>query len=194
MSDDGGAYTLWQSDTTATSATYTGQVGQTYRFYSVATDNVGLVQPTPTNPQATTTVIAETQPPPTPLVTVESLRVETVKVGKGKKAKKETVLVLQFSGALNAGAADNVHAYEVAQVIKVKANGKGKHKQPATSKLGTPVKLASAVYTATNNEVTLTPRGTLKLTKPDELIVNAALVTEVLGPPDRRQGRRPGRR
>ena len=30
VSDDGGAFTLWQSDTTATSATYTGQVGHTY--------------------------------------------------------------------------------------------------------------------------------------------------------------------
>ena len=54
VSDDGGAFTLWQSDTTATSATYTGQVGHTYGFYSVATDNVGLVQPTPTSAQATT--------------------------------------------------------------------------------------------------------------------------------------------
>ena len=33
------------------------------RFYSVATDNVGLVQPTPTAAQATTTVVAETPPP-----------------------------------------------------------------------------------------------------------------------------------
>ena len=55
-----------------------------------------------------------TPPPPPPLVTVESLQIEKVKVGTGKKAKKETVLVLQFSGALNAGAADNVGAYELA--------------------------------------------------------------------------------
>ncbi len=58
VSDDGGAYTLWQSDTTATSASYTGQVGHTYAFYSVATDNVGLTQPTPASAQATTQVIA----------------------------------------------------------------------------------------------------------------------------------------
>ena len=30
VSDDGGPFTLWQSDTTATSATYTGQAGHTY--------------------------------------------------------------------------------------------------------------------------------------------------------------------
>ena len=106
---------------------------------------------------------------------------EKIKVGKGKKAKKETVLVLQFSGALNAAAADNANAYELAPVIKVKATGKGKHKQPATTKLGKPVTPASAVYTASNNQVTLTPRGTLNLTKPEELIVNGALVTDTLG-------------
>ena len=119
---------------------------------------------------------------------------EKIKVGKGKKAKKETVLVLEFSGALNAGTADNANAYEFAPVIKVKATGKGKHKKPATTKLGKAVAPAKAVYTASNNQVTLTPRGTLNLTKPEELIVNAVLVTDALGRPDRRQRRRPARR
>src|SRR5208283_2205186 len=58
VSDDGGPFTLWQSDTTQTSATYTGVTGHTYGFYSVATDNVGNVQPTPTSAQATTTVVS----------------------------------------------------------------------------------------------------------------------------------------
>ena len=47
LSADGGRFTLWQSGTTATSAVFSGQAGNTYGFYSVATDNVGLVQPTP---------------------------------------------------------------------------------------------------------------------------------------------------
>ena len=42
---------------------------------------------------------------------------------------------------------------------------------------------ASAVYTVSNNQVTLTPRATLNLTKPEELIVNAPLVTDTLGRP-----------
>ena len=108
---------------------------------------------------------------------------EKIKVGEGKKAKKQTVLVLQFSGALNAAAADNANAYEVAPVITVKAAGKGKHKKPPTTKLGAPVTPASAVYTGSNNQVTLTPRGTLNLTKPEELIVNGSLVTDALGRP-----------
>ena len=188
VSDDGGAYTLWQSDTTATSATYTGLVSQNYSFYSVATDNLGLVQPTPTGPQATTTVIntrtATPTPTPTttppPLVTVTSLQVETIKVGKGKKAKKETVLVLNFSGALNAASADNAGAYEFAPIIKVKASGEGKNRKPATTKLGAPVAPASAVYNPSTNSVTLTPRGKLTASKPEELIVNGALVTDTL--------------
>jgi RHS repeat-associated protein len=57
VSDDGGPFTLWQSATTQTSATFTGQGGHTYGFYSVATDNVGIVQPTPTQAQASTTVV-----------------------------------------------------------------------------------------------------------------------------------------
>ncbi|HQU47265.1 MAG TPA: Ig-like domain-containing protein, partial [Pirellulales bacterium] len=56
VSDNGGAFTAFQTATTATSATFTGVNGHTYGFYSVATDNVGNVQPTPTTAQATTTV------------------------------------------------------------------------------------------------------------------------------------------
>ena len=69
VSDDGGAYTLWQSDITKTSATYTGHVGHDYDFYSVATDYLGLVQPTPTAPQATISVINTPTPTPTPTPT-----------------------------------------------------------------------------------------------------------------------------
>ncbi len=57
-SDNNGPFTLWQSATTQTSATFNGAYGHSYAFYSVATDNVGHVQPTPGAPQATTQVIA----------------------------------------------------------------------------------------------------------------------------------------
>jgi hypothetical protein len=56
--DGGVTYTPWQTHTTATSASFTGQDGVRYGFYSVATDNAGNVQPTPNSPQATTTVDA----------------------------------------------------------------------------------------------------------------------------------------
>ena len=95
-------------------------------------------------------------------MTVQSLQVETIKVGKGKKAKKETVLVLDFSGALNAGTADNANAYELAPIIKVKAKGKGKNKQPATIKLGSARGAGlGCLQSARTTSVTLTPRGKL---------------------------------
>jgi hypothetical protein len=45
--------------TTHTSATFTGQNGHTYAFYSVATDNVGNREATPSTAQASTTCLGE---------------------------------------------------------------------------------------------------------------------------------------
>ena len=64
VSDDGGPYTAWLQDTTLTSATFTGQPGHTYGFYSVATDNAGNVQTTPPLAQATTIVQPGVSPLP----------------------------------------------------------------------------------------------------------------------------------
>jgi hypothetical protein len=79
VSDDDSPFTLWQSDTTKTSATYTGQSGHTYGFYSVATDNVGNVQTTPTAAQATTTVDAI--PPTSTVVPLPSFSPGSFTVG-----------------------------------------------------------------------------------------------------------------
>ncbi len=58
VSDDGGPFMPFLTNTTETSAVYNGATGQTYSFYSVATDNIGNTQPTPAAAQATTTVVA----------------------------------------------------------------------------------------------------------------------------------------
>jgi hypothetical protein len=47
VSIDGGPFEVWQDDTTAETAVYHGEVGHTYAFYSVATDNVGWVEEAP---------------------------------------------------------------------------------------------------------------------------------------------------
>lgn len=60
-SDNGGSFTSWQTNTPATSATFTGTVGHTYRFYSIARDLVGNVEKAKSTAEATTTLIA----PPT---------------------------------------------------------------------------------------------------------------------------------
>jgi hypothetical protein len=60
VSDNGGAFTPFLLDTTDTSATFTGVIGHTYGFYSVATDGVGIMQPTPTAAQTTAQAILDT--------------------------------------------------------------------------------------------------------------------------------------
>ncbi|MDB5335033.1 MAG: Na-Ca exchanger/integrin-beta4 [Planctomycetaceae bacterium] len=62
VSDNGGDFTHWQTDTTATSASYSGVNGHSYAFYSVATDNVGYVQSTTGTAQATTVIQANSAP------------------------------------------------------------------------------------------------------------------------------------
>ena len=54
VSENGAPFTLWQSETTATSATFIGQPGKTYAFYSVARDWAGNLEPAKTSAEATT--------------------------------------------------------------------------------------------------------------------------------------------
>ena len=41
VAEDGGDYTIWLDQTTATSAIYNGQAGHTYQFLALAIDNAG---------------------------------------------------------------------------------------------------------------------------------------------------------
>jgi RHS repeat-associated protein len=54
VSDNGGPFTLWQDDTAALAAAFDGVRGHTYAFYSVATDNVGHVEPRAATPDTQT--------------------------------------------------------------------------------------------------------------------------------------------
>ncbi|WP_306297041.1 Calx-beta domain-containing protein [Nostoc sp. C052] len=54
VSTDGGQFVLWQVNTTATSATYKGETGHSYAFYSVATDNLGQKEVAPTQADTVT--------------------------------------------------------------------------------------------------------------------------------------------
>ena len=62
VSDNDGPYVLFQDDTTTTLANFTGQRGHTYRFYSVASDNVGHVEAAPVSADATTVIDVPVQP------------------------------------------------------------------------------------------------------------------------------------
>ena len=65
VSDNGGPFTPFQTNTTATSATFAGQVGHTYGFYSIARDLVGNVEANKTSAEATTQValVSDSTPP-----------------------------------------------------------------------------------------------------------------------------------
>jgi hypothetical protein len=56
VSDNGGPYNAWLTNTTATQATYTGINGHTYSFNSIARDLVGNVEGAKSAAEATTTV------------------------------------------------------------------------------------------------------------------------------------------
>ena len=56
VSDNGGAYTPWLTNTTDTSATFAGTSGHTYAFYSQARDNTFNLENAHVQPDTTTTV------------------------------------------------------------------------------------------------------------------------------------------
>jgi RHS repeat-associated protein len=56
VSTDGGSFSPWLSGTAQTSGTFTGSVGHSYGFYSIALDNVGNRSAVPSASQAATTV------------------------------------------------------------------------------------------------------------------------------------------
>jgi uncharacterized repeat protein (TIGR01451 family) len=61
VSDNGGAWTLWQSATAATNGVFQGKPQHTYGFTSQAQDNAGLVETQHATADATTMVIANPQ-------------------------------------------------------------------------------------------------------------------------------------
>ncbi len=67
FTDNGGAAKPLVTGTANTSANFTGQVGHTYAFYSLATDALGLVQTTRQSVLATTKIVAP------PLVTLKQV-------------------------------------------------------------------------------------------------------------------------
>ncbi|HUW82026.1 MAG TPA: pre-peptidase C-terminal domain-containing protein [Phycisphaerae bacterium] len=62
VSVDGGPFGLWVS-AADNSAAFPGQIGCTYAFYSMATDNVDNREQSPQEPDATTTVASPNNPP-----------------------------------------------------------------------------------------------------------------------------------
>jgi RHS repeat-associated protein len=58
VSDNGGEYVEWLKDTTLSEASYAGEAGHTYAFYSIASDNAGNKEAVPATPDLTINVSA----------------------------------------------------------------------------------------------------------------------------------------
>jgi Ca2+-binding RTX toxin-like protein len=107
VSKDGGAYTPWLTNTTLSEATYTGERGHTYAFYSIARDNAGNSQPIPAVAQATIRVAGGA-----PVLNVNNLLV---------LSEGSTATITQ--GLLNVTDLDNTPAELVYKITDLPDNG-----------------------------------------------------------------------
>lgn len=152
--------------------------------------------PSPTTPPqslAITTPRPTPPPPPPPSqippVTVASVHWETLRLpsGKGKKAKtrSQTVLEIQFSGAV--AGAGSVSAYKLA-MVKTK---KSKKKVVTTLK---PIRLSSVVPESSpmTTSVELVSASKPNVTQTDQLEIVAADLTDAQGRPLAGQNGQPG--
>jgi hypothetical protein len=92
VSTDGNDYGLWLDDTNNTSAVFTGAIGHTYAFYSIALDNVGNTETVPTQADANTMVALPSQ-----------ISVKKCLVKAGKTDNSDMILIL---GQMSAAADD----------------------------------------------------------------------------------------
>ncbi len=181
VSDNGGAFQPFLTGTTATSAAFTGQVGHTYSFFSVATSNVGLVQSTPAAAQATTTVVTSSPSPsptptptpspspapsPTPTPTPSPAPAPVTVTGAVETFNKKHQLngiTVDFSGALDAALADLTGIYSLIVAGK---------KHSFTARNAKHLAFQSAAYDNSHHTVTLVPRKPVPVKKPLELTIN----------------------
>lgn len=106
-------------------------------------------------------------------VTVRSLKVATIKLGTGKRAKKTTALVLQLSGALNKTQASSLAAFHLYSGTVKKGH--------TAFKKSVPLRLVD--YNPATQSIALIPRSKLDLSRPEELVVTAADLTDSFGEP-----------
>jgi hypothetical protein len=119
ISDNGGPFTPWLVNTASMSATYTGQCGHTYAFYSVARDLVGNVEAAKTAAEASTQVTEPTHMTPTVTLAPSSTSTTTTQAltvvvavsgGSGNPAPTGSVTLtsgsfISSSAALSSGVA-----------------------------------------------------------------------------------------
>jgi RHS repeat-associated protein len=119
VSDNSGPFALFKSATKQTSAMFTGAVGHAYGFYSIATDNVGQVQPTPVAAQATTMVTGVpgfTYDPTTRILTIAGTQAQNAfSFSQATTQDAGGTLHTTFNFTLNG----NSVSYDDTQIVKV---------------------------------------------------------------------------
>ncbi len=161
-SDNGGAFTLLLDDTTETSTMFTGQLGHTYGFIAVATDNVGLIQDMPAAAQQT--ISLDTPPTITGLGFLPG------------GTQPISAFVLAFSEPLAVSVNSNPNSVANYRLFNA---GKDKRFGTADDKL---LPLRSAAYNAATNSVTVTPTKAIKANQFFRLVVlGAGLLTDLTG-------------
>ncbi len=154
VSDDGGPFQPLLSGTLETSTTFTGQIGHTYGFKSIATDTLGLTQTTPSAAQASISLVL---PPPVVIAQIQLVE---------NRKHLVTQIVITWSGALNAAEAATTARFHLATP--------GRRGSFTAKNAGT-IKLKSAAYKPATEKVTLTPKKAFALSKPVQLRVYAEL-------------------
>ena len=152
------------------------------RFYSIATDPLGLVQPTPTAAQATTTV--NNSPPPTPPTIIGEQALFTRKLNKKHKPVGKPVLAgfsIDYSAAMNPATAGNAANYQLDWIST-------KHVKRKTVQVLHPVPIR-VVYDAVDQSVSLLlkRKAGLRAGRPDHRHLDSA------GRGQQRRGRAAGR-
>ncbi len=141
---------------------------QSVASQSSAPGNYAITASGAGSPNYTITYVPGTLTVNLALATVESVKIEKQKTGKHKTTE---VIVVQFSEALNMGAAQNTDSYSLGTIPKSK-----KQKSKA-------VLLASASYSPSAFTVTLKTRKVLVLNPPLQLEITATGLLDVLGRP-----------
>jgi hypothetical protein len=144
VSDNGGRYKPFMQHTTATSSTFNGAVGHSYSFFSVATDQAGNRQDTPTGAQATTRIQSLSK-----FATTTSLNSSSRVVVRGQNA---TFTATVSAGAGNAAPGGTVTFRDGTTVLASVpvANGVATY---STSKLAVKTHSITASYSGDSNDL-----------------------------------------
>jgi hypothetical protein len=180
VSDDGGAFTLWQSATATSSAVYPGVVGHSYAFVATASDEVGNLEAFPTKEQASTTIVGppsgSSAPPPNSTTTTTTTTTEPVSKTSRAVERPRLTRLSRRAGPKAGGIAVLIHGEFFADVTVVRF---GTHKARFEVLSAAEIRAVAPRGTGSVAVLVTTGAGTSPRTKSDRFTYLAK--SEVLG-------------